>query len=340
MTDASVPKESPSFFSPIKAISLTLVVLFILGFLVAIFWSVEPELFDVRSEAAQRKTADGQQLVIGYTTVETTAKVAEALLNKPGGYLSNDILPPSVFMDNMPSWEYGALIQVRDMVGALRDHMSRSQSQSIENEHLKKADPLMRNDHTSWFAPEAESSYKESIVLLRAYRDALLDQENPNVQFYSRADNLRSWLEFVEKRLGALSQKLSASVGQARVNTDLAGDANATQSTHVDSQLMVQTDWLEIDDHFYEARGACWALIHLLKAVEVDFAQVLEKKNATVSLRQIIRELEATQEPVWSPMVLNGSGFGFLANHSLVMASYISRANAAVIDIRRLLEQG
>jgi hypothetical protein len=28
------------------------------------------------------------------------------------------------------------------------------------------------------------------------------------------------------------------------------------------------------------------------------------------------------------------------ANHSLVMASYISRANAAVIDLRNLLEQG
>jgi len=50
--------------------------------------------------------------------------------------------------------------------------------------------------------------------------------------------------------------------------------------------------------------------------------------------------LEATQETVWSPMISNGSGFGFLANHSLVMASYISRANAAIIDLRSLLSQG
>jgi len=77
-----------------------------------------------------------------------------------------------------------------------------------------------------------------------------------------------------------------------------------------------------------------------LKAVEVDFNDVLEKKNAQVSLRQIIRELEASQEPVWSPMVLNGSGFGILANHSLVMANYISRANAALIDLNDLLSQG
>jgi hypothetical protein len=39
-------------------------------------------------------------------------------------------------------------------------------------------------------------------------------------------------------------------------------------------------------------------------------------------------------------MILNGSGFGLWANHSLVMANYISRANAALIDLRELLAQG
>jgi hypothetical protein len=72
----------------------------------------------------------------------------------------------------------------------------------------------------------------------------------------------------------------------------------------------------------------------------VDFEAVLKKKNAVVSLRQIIRELEATQDMIWSPVILNGSGFGPLANHSLVMASYISRANAAIIDLRNLLAVG
>jgi hypothetical protein len=158
----------------------------------------------------------------------------------------------------------------------------------------------------------------------------------------------------VDSRLGSLSQRLSASVGKARINIDLAGDAAASQSTDTPAEQEVQTPWSEIDDVFFEARGAAWALIHFLKAAEVDFAEVLSKKNAQVSLRQIIRELEGTQETVWSPMILNGSGFGTLANHSLVMASYISRlanhslvmasyisrANAAIIDLRDLLSQG
>jgi hypothetical protein len=151
---------------------------------------------------------------------------------------------------------------------------------------------------------------------------------------------LNQWLLDVETRLGSLSQRLSASVGKRRLNTDLAGDIAARQSTANAYDQEVKTPWDEIDDVFYEARGASWALLHILQAVEVDFRSVLEKKNALVSLRQIIRELEGAQEAVWAPMILNGSGFGLFANHSLVMASYISRANAGISDLRDLLTQG
>ncbi len=137
-----------------------------------------------------------------------------------------------------------------------------------------------------------------------------------------------------------MSQKLSASVGSEVINTDLAGDSAASQSTPTPQQFENKTSWFQLDNNFYEARGMSWALLHFLKAVEMDFADVLAKKNALVSLRQIIRELESTQEMVFSPMILNGSGFGMLANHSLVMANYISRANAGIIELSELLNQG
>jgi hypothetical protein len=153
-------------------------------------------------------------------------------------------------------------------------------------------------------------------------------------------DNLREYLKQVEKRLGSLSQQLSASVGTESFNTDLAGDSAARQSTPQSNKVITKTGWFELDNNFYQARGASWALLHFLKAIETDFADVLQKKNASVSLQQIIRELESTQGPVYSPVILNGNGFGFLANHSLVMANYISRANAALIELSELLNQG
>jgi hypothetical protein len=262
------------------------------------------------------------------------------LLTKPGGYISNDRFPPGLWMDNTPSWEYGVLVQVRDLTRALRKDFARSQSQSAEDSDLAKAEPRFNFDNKSWVLPSSESEYQEGISSLSRYQARLSDPSQKNALFYARADNLNNWLGDVGTRLGSLSQRLSASVGRVKLNTALKTEVVAPgQVPQVDEEI-VETPWMQIDNVFYEARGQAWALSHLLRAIEVDFADVLAKKNATVSVRQIIRELEASQEPVWSPMILNGSGFGVLANHSLVMANYISRANAAVIDLRQLLNQG
>ncbi|MEW6444651.1 MAG: DUF2333 family protein [Pseudomonadota bacterium] len=306
----------------------------------AILWSMPPSEFDTRTNAARHMNAAQSDPVTGQHTTGALIEIATTLLDKPGGYLSNDITPPGLLMDNMPNWEFGALVQVRDMARALRNDFSRSQSQSTEDKDLIVAEPQFNFDNASWILPSTEGEYRKAIRALERYNRRLGDEDAGDAQFYARADNLRDWLGMVEKRLGSLSQRLSASVGQERINTDLGGDPAARQSTSTPSHLMIRTPWYRVDDVFYEARGATWALLHLLRAVEIDFAPVLEKKNAQVSLRQIIRELEATQATVWSPIILNGSGFGLVANHSLVMASYVSRANAALIDLRNLLSQG
>lgn len=323
-----------------KAISGIVAGILFIFYIIGVYWSFEPSEFDVKALVTEQATKENVAPVVGYTTTTALIKVTETLLDKPGGYLSNDALPPSVFLDNIPSWEFGALEMSRDMALIMRKEFSRSQSQSVENQYLKSAQPSLNIDHTSWAMPSAESEYKKAIKELYLYRQALADSANQSAQFYARADNLTDWLKEVEKRLGSYSQRLSASVGRDQLNTDLAGDANAQQSTSTASHIEMKTSWWQIDNEFYEARGACWALLHFLKAVEIDFADVLADKNATVSLQQIIRELEASQQAVWSPMILNGDGFGLLANHSLVMANYISRANAALIDLNKLLSQG
>lgn len=323
-----------------KMLAALLVVYIVICLVLGWLWSRQPAMFDVWENAAQKSPTIGSTPVPGVMTTATAIGVAETLLNKAGGFTYNDVSPPTIFMDNMPNWEYGALVQLRDMVRGIRDNFSRSQSQSTEDPFLKVAEPRFNYPANSWIMRSSESMYTEGIVQLTGYMDALVQPQQTNAQFYARADNLRLWLEVVSTRLGSYSQRLSASVGQARLNTDLAGDAAARQSTAAPTELIVKTPWLEIDDNFYEARGACWALVHFLKAIEYDFAEVLEKKNARVSLQQIIRELEQTQDTVYSPVILNGTGFGYVANHSLVMASYISRANAALIDLQELLARG
>ncbi|WP_426416000.1 DUF2333 family protein [Aestuariirhabdus sp. LZHN29] len=340
-TDFSVDARAYLGGSFVSKVIFALVLLYLLLVIVlGFYWSIEPGPFSVRENATRMAAEQQRQVVSGYTTTATLVRVAETLLDKPGGYLYNDLFPPGLMIDNMPSWEYGVLIQMRDLSRGMRKDLSRSQSQSKEDPDLAIAEPQFNFDANSWMLPSSEKEYRRGIRMLKRYLDRLSDPQQPNAQFYSRADNLNNWLADVSARLGSLSQRLSASVGKVRINTDLAGDRSATQSTQTSDEIVVKTPWLQIDDVFYESRGSAWALIHILQAIEVDFADVLKDKNALVSVRQIIRELEATQETMWSPMVLNGSGFGVLANHSLVMASYISRANAAILDLRALLTQG
>ncbi|MDB2386871.1 DUF2333 family protein [Shewanella sp.] len=316
-----------------KGVGIAVLIVFI-GYLISVWWSVEPDPI----EQSVYQQADRQ--VVGYATTTSLILTIESLLGKSGGWLSNDMLPPSVMMDNMRAFEFGAIEQTRDLALIMRKEFSRSQSQSTADKDLLAAHSKLNIEHTSWLVPSAESEYLDSVKLLKLYRARMMALDNPDAQFYARADNLNEWLKEVQKRLGSMSQRLSASVGQQRLNTDLSGDGSARQSTPGMSMQRIKTSWWEIDDVFYETRGATWALLNFMKAIEIDFADVLQKKNAQVSLRQIIRELEETQQPVWSPMILNGSGFGGVANHSLVMANYISRANAAVIDLTNLLTQG
>ncbi len=308
--------------------------------LVGYIWDTEPDVFDVVEHTSKLVEQHGIRQVIGSTTTATVIKLTDVMLNKPGGYLTNDIMPPGIWMDNVPNWEFGVLVQIRDMTRTLRNNISRSQSQSTEDAGLVTAENQFYFDNDSWLIPRTEAEYEKGIIALEDYLQRLGASNQQSAQFYARADNLRAYLKEVETRLGSLSQRLSASVGKRQLDTSLAGDPAARQSTATQGDTEVKTPWAELDDIFYQTRGTTWALIHLLKAIEIDFHNVLEKKNALVSMQQIIRELEPTQETLWSPIILNGRGFGLVANHSLVMGSYVSRANAAIIDLRRLLEDG
>lgn len=341
---SAAAKTGASEQSGVLRWGIVVIVLIIVGMVgLGTWWSFQPAKFDVQANMQARTGADARP-VPGAVIVATAIQVADTLLHKPGGYLNNDMTPPGVIMDNMPSWEYGVLTELRDSVRSLRNDFSRSQTQSIENEDLKKADSEFNFDAEAWFLPSAEQEYEQGIMALQRYLDDMIAGSR-QASFYVRADNLASYLQVVEKRLGSYGQLLSASVGDAELTAALSGggvdrERQDGQATGPAPGVNSRTPLMQIDDVFFEARGYSWALLHMMKAIAIDFAPVLQAKNAEVSIQQIIRDLEYASVRKWSPVVLNGHGFGVLANHSLVLASYMSRANAAVLDLRVLLERG
>ncbi|MBT8094905.1 MAG: DUF2333 family protein [Gammaproteobacteria bacterium] len=310
-------------------LGIFLLLMFVIGFLA----SREPDIFWVN------RSADPENAIVGYSTVDTLIRVAETLLDKNCGYLTNDKLPPFVILDNIPSWELGVVNQLRDLGRVMRDDYTRSQSQSKEDPDVAEGAPKFFYDNNSWVFPTTESEYRDGIEFFQEYRERLVAGD-PGTVFYARADNLREWLSQVEKRLGSLTRRLGNSVARSRINEDLAGETAAEAAGSQPDTVDVRTSWWKTDNIFFEARGTAWALVHFFRAAEFDFAHVLQDKNAEASVRQIIRELEASLATLRSPMILNGGGYGLTANHSLVMANYLARANAAVINLRELLDQG
>ena len=185
--------------------------------------------------------------------------------------------------------------------------------------------------------------YEKGIEALHAYMSRLKQPKGKQKrgQFYSRADNLWQYSEVVIKRLGGLSTRLGASTDRHEAMALLAIDMQPTEKTKIGKEtLLARTSWLDIDNVFYEARGASWALLHILQSIKYDFRLILEDKRAMRTLDSMIYSMENALSPIFSPMILNGNGFGLLANYSLSMANYIARANAAALDLRDVMNRG
>jgi len=303
------------------------------------WWSREPSMFNVQDEAIERmQVTHTDQMPIGYVYANTLAHIADVILHKPGGYLTNDVAPPGLFCDNIQSWEYGALVMLRDATTALRNHFARDQSQSAEDPDLAQAEPYFYYEHNSWALPSTEAEYEKGVEALHNYMTRLQNPTSTSrpAQFHSRADNLWQYTEVVIKRLGGLNTRLAASTDR------FSGATHGDPSNPIDINMPTigQTPWMEIDNVFYEARGACWALLHILKAIKHDFSDILLDKRAMNTVDNMIQAMENALTPTLSPVVLNGDGFGLFANYSLAMANYIARANAAALDLRDVMNRG
>jgi len=100
VNESSSSKEILWFFSVLIAVYLLMLI--ILG-----TWSgKEPKPFDVQETAVTGlKSTKTKSRPIGFVYANTLARIAEYLTQKPEGYLSNDVTPPGLFLDNIRSWE-------------------------------------------------------------------------------------------------------------------------------------------------------------------------------------------------------------------------------------------
>ncbi|EXJ15914.1 DUF2333 family protein [Imhoffiella purpurea] len=315
-----------------------LYILVVLG--LALYWCNQPETFKVTERLPESAIRSDGTPVPGTALVSSVIEIGETLLDKPGGFLHNDIAPPGSFLDNCPNWECGSLMALRDAVRSLRNDFSRSQSQSLEDDDVKRADLQFAIDPKAWMFPSAEDEYREGIEALKRYRETLGTSTSGPKSFHARADNLADYLDVIEKRLGHQGSRLSSSVSDPALTYAIAPRQEISSDMAGDTAERPRTPWNEVDDVFYCTRGYSWALLHIMQGIQIDFRDTLATKNAQELVSQIIADLEGATRAMSSPIILNGDGYGLLANHSLTIASYISRVNASVLDLKILLKEG
>lgn len=330
--------ETPQYGWIWKPLVALVVIYLLVCIVLGIWWSWTPSPTDPRQAVEMQRGFpqsvdtggdDAQSppaIAPGEALLASNISILDTLLDKPGGYLRNDVMPPGLWLDNMPNWEAGVTRQVRDAVTLL------GESLSVGDAPLTQANESLAGDLESWRWPASET-------VLRAARnnlgEAFTAVENaagpgaPNQDAATPAEStsqldaaaLSDWLSQVQQRLEAQTRQLAANVGQSP-NGDEQDDS---------------TPWLRIDNVFFEARGTTWALAQLMQAARIDYADAIESSGVGADFDQLVAELESSQARVWSPVILNGSGFGLFANHSLMMANYTVRASQLVEKIRNQL---
>jgi hypothetical protein len=324
--------------------------LFLVGWALAIYWSRMPKPFQVEKTTNAMAVSYGHReetepLPVGYRTVATTLRLAEILLEKPGGFMHNDWVPMSRWTDNMRNWERGAIQQLRIMTLGLYQEISRQGPQAPVHEDLEKAFAMFSVSERQWFPRSSESQYRKGIAHLENYLQLMADSESEGRYFATRQDRLINWLTLQQNQLGTYSTKMQMNVGaQTYDTTVLSSEAGEVEELAPGETVVANagdvTPFFKRDNVFYEVRGGVYVMYHCMLAIRKDFEDLINQQGGMGPMNRIINELEAANKPISSPMVLNGREFGVLQNHSLVMASHLAKAHLAMTELQQQLRGG
>ncbi|MCF8032263.1 MAG: DUF2333 family protein [Desulfarculaceae bacterium] len=247
-------------------------------------------------------------------------------------WLPNDVIYPSVLMDNPQNFQLGELEVLRYCTRVLRDKLSRQRTTDKIDRHADRAFTDFSNNPHLWIFPAAESKLADGVKSLGLYRQGLVRGTS---HFYARADNLIELLDQFTSLLGGVDTRLANAPRDAteRLSEETAGDS--TQQG--ERRMRVAVPWSQIDDNFYFGRGVAYAMYEVMLAVRWEFRDVIEIKRSSELMDTIVEELRLAHfEPL---VVLNGSRDSIFANHSLKLMATLENVRQKMINLQQMLER-
>jgi len=268
--------------------------------------------------------------VKGTAFIRTNQILVEQLYNN---WLPNDLFWPTALLDNMPNFQIGQLEVVRYNARVLRDNLSRMRTTDKLDPWAEGAFTALSNDPYKWWFPSAESKWKLAKENLGTFYTSLSTRKS---YFYPRADNLAELLNQYASLMGGVNTRLiNAPRDQAQV---LTVDANSKGAAVGSKMVDINIPWYTIDDNFYYAQGVAYALYESLKAIRIDFIDVLTDKN---SLKLVDKILENLRRCYFEPLIVfNGDPGSIFANHSLNLSGVFNDARQKMNSLIVALKQG
>ncbi|MFH0844888.1 MAG: DUF2333 family protein [Pseudomonadota bacterium] len=261
-------------------------------------------------------------------------KINQALLKQMSdNWLPNDIFWPTIFLDNMPNFQIGELEVVRYNIRVLRDNLSRMRTTDKLDPYAEAVFTSLSNDPFKWWFPSAESKWKLGHENLELYYRNLLSNKS---YFYPRADNLVELLSQYASLMGGVNTRLLNAPRDIKEILSIEGlKKGSTGSPRV---IEIDIPWYRVDDNFYYAQGVAYALNESLKAIKIDFLDVLIDKNSVQLLDKIMENLGRCHfEPL---IVFNGDPDSIFANHSLNLSGVFNDARLKIDSLIVALMQG
>ena len=257
----------------------------------------------------------------GSRAVAMAAALVEREVDANGWVANNPWFFPSAVLDNMPNFQMGLVYAVSRFAIEMTDYLGRTRGTSQADPDLDKASGLLKYDGTIWMwepttslmpTASAERQYIAAVKALRAYNSRVASGE---ATYDKRADSLIAFMDRISSDLGSASAALD----------ERAFESNAA--------------WFDTkaDDIFYAVKGRLYGYYMLLRAIGVDFQDVLAERKAENVWQRLLETMRTAAE--MDPLIVsNGANDGLIApSHLTAQGFYLLRTRAQLGEVTSIL---
>ena len=256
----------------------------------------------------------------GSQAVAVAADLIDREINVHRWVANDPFFLPGSLLDNMPEFQQGIVAAISRFALELTDQVGRTRGTSQADADLDRAAGLLRYPGTIWIfdlrtsmAPTAssEQQYRQAVAALRSYNDRLAQDQ---AVFETRADNLLGTLDRIAADIGSSSAALDHQIRSAGFWPDFAAD-----------------------NLFYATKGRLYAYFLLMRALEVDFANVIRERQLGSAWSQTVESFrEAVALQPW--VVVNGAPDSqFSPSHLASQGFFLLRARTQLREISNIL---